>query len=280
MLQTLALGLLVLAAERPPGAWGKGSTLPPDVVVEKDIVYGKVDDIELKLDLYQAAKPTKKPRPAILYIHGGGWKGGDKREFAWYAGMLAQNGYAVATINYRLSGQAKYPAQIQDCQAALAWLEQNARRYRIDRNRIATMGGSAGGHLASLLALKEGKARIRAVVSVFGAHELNDDGGNQSAPEAFIGAARTEKLEQWKDAACTTHVSADDPPFLLIHGDKDATVPLSQSERLLKALLAKRVRAQLIVVRGAGHGFNDKVMSPGLAQIDQKVLAFLARYLP
>ncbi len=265
--------------ERPSDAFGKKAQLPTGVKVQRDIVYTKADGKELKLDIYWTETP--ETRPGIIFIHGGGWKSGDKHEFTWYCGMFAQNGYVVTSINYRLSGEASYPAQIEDCQNAVRWMRKNAAQYKLNPEKIAAVGPSAGGHLVSLLGVKDEKdCRVQAVVSIFGSHDLNSEQGESSTGIIkFMGGAKDQKPDLWKDACASTHITEDDPPFLLVHGDKDTTVPLSQSENFLKNLKAKGVEAELVVVKGAGHGFSGRDITPSLSEIDQKVLNFLAKHL-
>jgi acetyl esterase/lipase len=270
MTRILTLILLAATQDRRP---------PEGVSVEKDLVYASPDGKDLGLDLYR--KESADKRPAVVCVHGGGWRGGNKQAMAGLCGMLAAEGYVAVSINYRLSGDAKYPAQIQDCQEAVRWLRRNAEKYGVDPERIGALGKSAGAHLAALLGVKAGEGcRIQAVVSYFGPHDLNaTGGGNQSATFQLIGASRNDKPEIWKDARCSTHVTADDPPVLMIHGDKDATVPLSQSETFQKRLRETGVEAELVVVRGGGHGLRERDASPSPRETDRKVLDFLARHL-
>jgi len=210
----LGLILLIPVQDRPGGpfgdAYGKLPKVPKGVNVEKDLVYASPDETDVKLDLYRT--PSDRARPAIVFIHGGGWRSRDKGDFPWYCAMLAKEGYVVASINYRYSSVAKYPAQIEDGQNAVRWLRKNAKKYGILPDRIGAIGGSAGGHLAGLLGSKnEEGAGVQAVVSCFGECDLQDAPGGRR----LIGGTPETKHDLWKDACSSTHVSKDDPPSSL-----------------------------------------------------------------
>jgi len=256
--------------------------VPRKVQVTREIVFFRSACGDLRLDLYWTK--GRSTRPGIVFIHGGGWMKGDKTEFVWFCTMLAKHGYATAAINYRLSDQAKYPAQIEDCLEAMQWMRRNADQYGIDADRLATIGGSAGGHLALMTGLMgRGETAVQTVVSYYGAHDLNDgeqtDGEGRDAPVKLIGGTKEQKADLWNDALCSSHISRDCPPVLMIHGDRDVTVPISQSRKLLGLLQAAGVSAELLVVRGAGHCLAGGQFTPTLAEIDRKLLAFLDAHL-
>lgn len=269
---------------RGRGAFGMRGTFPEGTRELKDLAYGEHG--KQKLDLY--LPPGTEVRPLVIYIHGGGWRGGDKRSHGSLYRWLAERGYAVASVNYRLSGSDKYPACIDDCTAAVRWLRSKAGEYQFDSKRIGLIGSSAGGHLVALLAVRnlEG-AGVTCVVSYYGAHELNQTTGegvqaNTKAPAELIGGTVEEKPAQWKEASCSTHVTKDDPPFLLIHGDKDTTVPLSESVEFQKKLTTAGVACELITVKNGGHGLNSRSgeeISPKLEEVDAKLEAFLKKHL-
>ena len=236
-----------------------------------------------KLDLYLPATGTA-PYPVILYIHGGGFSGGDKAG-GHLAPVLAAlpRGYAVASVNYRLSGEATFPAQINDVKAAIRWLRAGAARHELDPTRIAAWGGSAGGNLAALAGTSGGVAalsdpdqgnagrseRVQAVVDWYGPISfLRTDADVRAAgfgrtgsngPESFLsqylGAALPTVPGKVRAADPTTYISADDPPFFIEHGTADATVPVQQSTRFAAALETTLGPAEvtLVLLPGAGH---------------------------
>jgi acetyl esterase/lipase len=261
---------VVAVAQRPGGRF----QVPDTIQVEKDIPYAGTKDPRQTLDLYLPKAPKgDRPLPVIVNIHGGAWKGGDKsmgvREIA---DLVAGGEYAGASIHYRLSGQAKWPAQIHDCKAAIRWVRANAKKYHLDPDRIGLIGASAGGHLVAMLGLTDSNAdlegdlgpypgissRVACVVDEFGPAEFLTMGGShdaESSPESeLIGGALPEHQEQARAASPMTYVSKGAPPFLILHGTKDPLVPFNQSERLAAALTKAGVECHFIPVDGAGHG--------------------------
>lgn len=266
---------------RPRGPFGEQygtlPKVPPGVRVIRDLTYAGESQSQ-KLDLYMT--PSVGPRPAVLFIHGGGWRGRDKAEFPWYCAMLAQYGYVTASVNYRLSDEAKYPAQIEDVQEAVRWLRRNAATYGINPHQIGVVGGSAGGHLAALLGgMEDEGSRVQAVVACFAPVDLVDNGDPTSAERQLMGVAHNENPQLWNNASASTHISPNDPPVLLIHGDQDETVPLFVSERYHDRLKRGGVQTQFFVVRGAAHAFRGRHINPSLEQIDGIVLKFLEIHL-
>src|SRR5581483_3788056 len=142
-----ALLALVLVS----AASGQQPRRPDNVNREVDVVYGKAGDIDLKLDLYLPKAEAKKPRPVVVWIHGGGWSGGNKSSGARLADLVSTGDYAGVSVGYRLTGVAPWPAQIHDCKAAIRWIRANAKKYNFDPDRIGVWGSSAGGHLVSML---------------------------------------------------------------------------------------------------------------------------------
>jgi arylsulfatase A-like enzyme/dienelactone hydrolase/glucose/arabinose dehydrogenase len=237
--------------------------VPPGVERISDIEYAQPQvpkRLSLLLDLYRPQERPEAGVPCVLWIHGGGWRQGSKEQcpLVWLAG----EGVAVASINYRLTHLATWPAQAEDCQAAFDWLVAHAPAHGIDPQRIVVAGGSAGGHLAALLGTTgSDEPRPRGVIDIFGPAHLpsmvSDTPGGQFAAGVIarlLGGPVAQRGALASAASPITHVSADDPPFLILHGDRDALVPLEQSERLQAALDAVGVPAELRVLRGAGHG--------------------------
>ena len=260
--------------------------------VYRDIAYVTDGHQRQKLDLYLPA--GDKPAPLVILVHGGAWLGGSKDHEPH--GKYVAQGYAVAAINYRLSQHAIFPAQIEDCKAAVRWLRANAARYGIDPNRFAAVGSSAGGHLVAMLGttghMREFdvgenlnvSSRVQAVVDNFGptdllqmeAHRLPGGMAHDAAnsPEALlIGGPVQENKDKAARANPITYVSKDSPPFLIFHGDSDPLVPHHQSELLEAALKKAGVPVTLYTVKGGGHGdFKD----PNVATLTRD---FLARHL-
>ncbi len=240
------------------------------------------------LDIYLPANIQGKV-PFVVLIHGGGWIGNDKTADIGYMGntvsALINNGIAIASINYRWATEAQFPAQIQDCNQALIFLVKNAEKYRLDKNRIAIMGFSAGGHLASLQGLannnnvagfymnnKAQKFDIKAVVDYYGPSELTSLASSEDpkAPEGLlIGASPVARPDLAAIASPVTYIDKNDPPFLIFHGEKDNIVTNRQSKLLSGWLTAKGVKNELIIVKDAPHfgkmydteEFKNKVIS-------------------
>ncbi|HEX3656130.1 MAG TPA: alpha/beta hydrolase fold domain-containing protein [Pirellulales bacterium] len=252
----------------------RGPRIPDTIKAELDIPYAATDNPRQRLDLFLPKSPkSDKPLPVVAFIHGGGWKGGDKRAVFGAVIPLVESGeYAGVSIGYRLTGEAIWPAQIYDCKAAVRWLRANAKKYNFDPDRIGVTGGSAGGHLVAMLGTSGGisalegnlgentgiSSNVACVVDQFGPADLLTMGERYNRAESpvgkLIGGPVPENKDKARDASPTTFVSSDDPPFLMIHGTNDQVVPFSQSEELLAALRKAGVEAVLIPVEGGGHG--------------------------
>jgi acetyl esterase/lipase len=248
------------------------------------------------MDIYHP-RSTNAVVPALLNVHGGGWTKGDKAAGAGTReiGEMVRRGYLVAAVNYRLAPEYKFPAQIEDVKCAVRFLRANARAYGLDPERIGAWGGSAGGHLVSLLGLTDRSAglegsggymdkssRVQAVVDMFGPSDLTQifNGANpRILQEVFSVTGPDSEILKW--ASPVTYVSSDDPPFLILHGAKDALVPVSQSLELYDRLSAVGVPATLVVVKNGGHGFapvGGKI-KPTRAEITKMVAGFFDEHL-
>jgi len=253
-------------------------TEKPSVRVLRDVEYIPGGHERNKLDLYLPQEAGGQGRrserlPLIIWVHGGAWMGGSKEQCP--AVRFVHKGYAVASINYRLSQHAIFPAQIKDCKAAVRWLRANAEKYGLDSKRIGVWGASAGGHLVALLGttgdVKEFdkgenlnvSSRVQAVCDYFGPTDFlkigefpsNLNHNAADSPESkLIGGAVQENKEACRRANPITYVTKDDPPFLIVHGDADPLVPHNQSELLYEALQKAGVQAKLHIVKGGGHG--------------------------
>jgi acetyl esterase/lipase len=274
MRSLLAAGLLAALAAPVLAQQPK---LPDGTRVEHNLEYGPHE--RNKLDLY--VPKGDGPFPLVIWVHGGAWQGGSK-EGGGPALFLLGRGYAVASINYRLSQHAKFPAQIEDCQAAVRFLRATAEKYHLDSAHFGAMGASAGGHLVALMgtagdakefagygSVKEGSSRVQCVVDLFGPTDLTKmreqssgkgkiDHDSPDSPEAkLIGGPVQQNKEKAAKANPITYVTKDDPPFLILHGDQDPLVPLGQSELLQAALKKAGVESELVVIPGAGHGGKE-----------------------
>jgi acetyl esterase/lipase len=250
--------------------------LPEDVQVINDAQYVSGGHERQKLDLY--LPPDGKNWPLVVWIHGGAWQGGSKERPP--ALPLLRRGYAVASINYRLSQHATFPAQLEDCKAAIRWLRAHADEHGYDADRIGVWGASAGGHLVALLGTTsdvktfdvgenlDQSSAVQAVVDFFGPTDflqINRQAGEDSrldhdapnSPESrLIGGPVLDNPDKAKHANPITYISAGDPPFLIMHGEEDHTVPIGQSELLDAALQKAGVSSTFRRVPDAGHGFG------------------------
>jgi acetyl esterase/lipase len=243
-----------------------------EATVKRNISYVSHPTTNQNFDLYLPRNHGVRPCPLIVWIHGGAWMMGSKE---WdNVKYLVRHGYAIASIDYRHSPEAPFPAQIQDCNAALNFILAQAAEYGVDPRRFVVGGGSAGGHLALLLGLARQQrdfganpaVKPLAILDFFGPADLNgmkDDlqaihsrKGIESWQEAgpkLLGAPLDESADKAKTASPITYVSAAAPPVLMIHGDQDDLVAIAQSKRLHAALDRAGVNNQLLVVHDAGH---------------------------
>ena len=272
----------VLAQTPPAGAPGPSMAppmldttigFPRDVTLHGDIVYASPRGFRpLTLDLYLPR--SKAPLPLLIFVHGGGWAGGTARSAeiigdnfpAMFAGFSAK-GYAVASISYRLSSEAKFPAQVQDLNAAIRFLRGQSEKFGLDAQRIVVWGASAGAHIAMLAALDCKQHRldasaasgpstcVTAVVDWFGPTMLGTQNPSPTAL-AYVGCPPSECADAWKHTDILDSLSAAAPPFLIVHGDADTTVPFAQSKALLAALDRLSVKATLKTVPNGNHLFR------------------------
>jgi acetyl esterase/lipase len=244
--------------------------MTPPVRRVPDVRYGEVLGYRpLELDLY--LPHTDGPLPVIVYVHGGGWRRGSRREplpvlGADFYDSLAAQGFAVAAIDYRLSGEARFPAPLEDVRTAVGWVRDNAAFYGLDAERVFLWGDSSGGHLALLAALTGSK--VHGVVAWFPVTDLAGmpsdvaeaggvpDPGPDSREALLLGAPARSVPDVAYQASPVAHVSAGAPPILLMHGSVDDMVPAVQSVRLAEALSAAGATVELELVPGATHFWN------------------------
>ena len=275
--------------------------VPADVEVIRDVEYGKGGDTSLMLDIVRPKTQPKDPMPVVVFIHGGGWQRGDKQSGLGKLILLVQKGYFGASINYRLTDIAPFPAQIEDCKCAIRWVRAHAKEYNLDADHIGVWGGSAGGHLVALLGTSggvkefEGKggwekysSRVQAVVDYYGMtdflaiDELVKKGiaterfmrrdGKDSA-SGLLGGPFWENPDLCRRASPTTYASKDDPPFLIFHGDKDPLTPASQGELLNKRLRKAGAESHFYLVKDGKHGW------PPRPDVDNRVDEFFDKHL-
>jgi len=267
---------------------------PKGTILHGNVSYNNDSLRNHLLDIYLPAN-AKGKLPLVILIHGGGWLSNDKYADIGYmkktVAEIITNGYALASIDYRFSTQAVFPAQILDCNRAVSFLYENADKYGFDKNRFALMGFSAGGHLASLVGLSKNndietffmsetskKFGFKAVVDFYGPSELIlfPGGNDEKSPEGLlIGAAPLQRPDLAKAASPVTYVDKNDPPFLIIHGEKDELVSPKQSQLLSSWLSVFGVHNELVMVKDAPH-FGVMFDSD---EIRTKVMDFLGKHL-
>lgn len=265
--------------------------------VIKDIVYKTLDGRTLMLDLYKPKQMAEQPYPLLVWVHGGAWKRGSKDAIPTKNPLLLrsmmQKGYALASIDYQLSGEATFPAAIVDINDALNYLHDHAEQFNVAADNVVMMGRSAGGHLAGLIGVtnsqdnlslyRQPRYQVSAVVSFFGPTDLlalGYKGGkavsDKSSVSRFLGNTPSEIPEIAKQASTTTYVNEKTPPFIQLHGTLDKRVPLAQSEQLKAKLDTFGVENQLWIEEGVGHSapvFDTEKYVP-------HVVTFVQRYLP
>jgi acetyl esterase/lipase len=274
MLWVIGLSLLVSVV-----AWAEPAKQPYDV--QREIHYVPEGDASQTLDVYLPKEIGDKPLPVVIWIHGGGWHAGNKSGCG--SAFLVGQGYAAASVEYRFSQKALFPAQIQDCQAAIRFLRANAAKYHLDPDHFGVAGDSAGGHLVALVGTSGGKHafapiggnedqsdRVQAVCDFYGPADFNAVMKQADADKnvrnifkfntpadpysSLIGVALNSDQAKGDAVSPVHYVSKDAPPFLILHGTHDALVPFAQSEELLAALKGAGVDALLQPFPNAGHG--------------------------
>lgn len=244
------------ATERSPG-------------LHKDAVYREVDGVKLLLDAY--VPEGKGPFPTCILVHGGGFTKGTKTSYITpIFEPLGNADFAWFTIDYRLAPAHRWPACASDVESAIRWVKEHAQEYRVDPARIALIGESAGGHLVSYVGVRgEGETKVAAVVPFYAPHDLELQVRNrQQLGDGMSGLLGLTELNddayaKLRAISATTYIREGLPPFLLIHGDKDAQVPLVQSTRFQERTKAAGNTCDLIEIPGGGHGMGgwDKLKS-------------------
>jgi acetyl esterase/lipase len=277
-----AIALVLLGAAETRAQQKQPAPLPEGVELLRDVEYGTGGGRALKLHVLRPKAPASVPMPVVVWVHGGGWSGGNRDGGIGRLAPLAQKGYFCASIEYRLSGEAPFPAQIEDCKCSIRFLRAKAKQFQLDPDRIGVWGSSAGGHLVALLGTSgyvkelEGKggwpeqsSRVQAVCDFCGPIDLlalGAKGGAKGPIGKLFGAAPQDVKDKATQANPITHLKSDAPPFLIVHGEKDTTVPMAQSELLRDALKKAGVPVTLHVAAGQGHGLGG----PELARLVQE----------
>jgi acetyl esterase/lipase len=276
--------------------------IPAGIKAERNIPYVENGHHNQVLDIYLPENPSEKPLPLMIWIHGGAWMAGSQANPPVL--YLVKKSFAVASIQYRFSKDAIWPAQSYDCKAAIRFLRANAGKYNFDANRFAVGGDSAGGHLAAFIGTSgdvkemEGdlgntnvSSRVQAVVDWFGPTDITVIGAQSGphsmiqhddakSPEALLlGGTVQEKKELAKTANPLTYIDKNDPPFLIMHGDNDQLVPLAQSTMLAKALIDAGVEVTMKTIPGAGHE-DPKFRSPENQRLIEEFLRGALKITP
>lgn len=281
---------LLLAGVLALGFAGAGRAQRGAVLVDTNVEYSNPDNQHLQLDI---ARPSGEgPFPAVLCIHGGGFRAGTRQSYSALIKKLAERGYVAATVTYRLAPKYQFPAAVHDVKAAVRWLRANSRRYRIDPNRIGVTGGSAGGHLAQFLGVTSDVAefegdggnpressRVRCVVNYYGPSDFTKS-YDKSVDAAdvlplFLGGNLQQEPRRHIVASPLYWVTPNAAPTLQVHGTADPYVAFEQAEWLIERLKAAHVEAQLLRLEGAGHGFKGEDAS----RAEQAMFAFFDAHL-
>lgn len=252
-----------------------------------DVEIGKGGDKVLKMEILRPKKPPEEPMPALVYIHGGGWNKGSKDDHVQKIASFVDRGYIGVSIQYRLTHEAVYPAQIEDCKLAIRYLRAHAEENHMDPERIGVWGTSAGGHLAALLGTagdvkelegtggwQEYSSWVQAVCDWFGPTDfLEESASDHDSVIKLLGGKALENREKALSAMPGTYVSKETPPFLVMHGDKDGIVPYTDSIFLFEILKSAGVDVTLEIIKGAAHGFQD------FPEATERVWSFFGKHL-
>ncbi len=261
-----------------------------EVTVENNVEYSNPDNQHLMVNM---ARPTGNgPFPAVLCIHGGGFRAGDRNGYNGLIKQLAERGYVAATVEYRLAPKYQFPAAVYDVKAAVRWLKANASKYHVDPNRIGVTGGSAGGHLVHFLGVTsdvkmfegdggypEQSSRVACVVSYFGPSDFTKSYGKSvDAAEVlplFLGGNLEQARQRHIQSSPLYWVTPNAAPTLAIHGTKDNYVAYEQAQWMVDKLKAAGVEAELMTLDGAGHGFGGE----DAKKADAAMFAFFDKHL-
>ncbi|MDG2382785.1 MAG: alpha/beta hydrolase [Pirellulaceae bacterium] len=230
------------------------SSVHADGTIERNVEYLRRETVQLLADIYQ---PTGDgPFSGVLMVHGGAWMSGNKSHVVQHAKRFMRRGYVVVAINYRLAPRHKFPAQLEDCRAALRWMRSNSEKYRIDPTEIAGFGYSAGGQLVCLLGLnpsEDHRECLQAIIAGGAPCEFRQIPESSKALAYWLGSTRRDRPDIYRNASPTSFVTSDDPPVFLFHGASDSLVRSSSSLDLYQRLQDKGVESKMHMVADSGH---------------------------
>lgn len=280
LLRPYAFALICFSLLAPLAHAQRAATPPVGVAIKVEITYAKIGNRQLHILLARPQPLPKGDLPIVIYLHGGAWRTGSHRNLASGAWKLAQSGFAVASVEFRSSDDAIYPAQINDCRAAVGFLKKNAKSYSLDSTKIGVYGVSTGGHLAALLALTSSSIKA-AVLESAPSDLLTLNTGARlewNAPSSplsqLLGGTVSSKSELAKRASPLFYADEFAPPLLILHGDADEFVPIAQSEKLYQTLKAAGATVDYQVFAGEAHGLKG-----ARALADEKITRFLRQIL-
>ncbi len=293
LLVSLAVFSLLLLGRAEYGqcmAWQSYPVPPETVELRRNVIYVRRDWQNLTMDI-ATPKQGQGPFPAVVCIHGGAWKSGNKKEMLPCLYALAQQGCVAVSIDYRLAPSHHFLDQIDDCKAAVRFLRTHARELSIDPSRIGAVGSSAGGHLALLLGTTDTKelplsgddikvsSAVEVVVSLAGPTDLNQDLPTDSelSAEKFVGKTKLQHPESFKRASPINYLTAGDAPTMIIHGTRDQIVPFEQATEFLDACNKIGVECQLLAIKNGGHGGGGSVdeWNSSIVQMEKFLLSHL-----
>jgi len=269
-------------------------TVPAGVVFEKNIEYSNPDDQHLQINMARPKEGTG-PFPAVICIHGGGFRAGTRESFNGLCLQLAERGYVAVTVSYRLAPKYQFPAAVYDVKAAVRWMRANAEKYQIDPDRIGTTGGSAGGHLAQFLGVTSGVSKfegnggnaeysssVKCVVNFYGPSDFTKSyDASVDAKDVlplFLGGNLEQERRRHIESSPLYWVTPEAAPTLFIHGTKDAYVAHEQAEWIVKRMKAADVEATLMTIEDGDHGFRTS--SPEVKEkIENARFEFFERHL-
>ena len=281
--------LMAVATGQAPLMFDNAAPIPGHVRRTADIVYKTVGGREIALDLYRSVEDDS-PRPLVVYIHGGYWKAGSRSVHAQQGTEFVDMGYTMAAIDYRLSGEAPFPAAVLDIRDGIRWLTDNAAEHAIDPARIVLCGSSAGGHLAAFMGLSANSPGrdygdgldakcIKAVISMYGMHDLTIDFHHEHPfTTQFLGTTYAEDPARYVEASPVAHVDPSNPPVLLMHGTLDGSVPVRHSDLLARRLEAAGVPFVYDRINGWAHCMSW--FSPLAERTLWQIYHFLKQHVP
>jgi acetyl esterase/lipase len=284
---TCALGIVMLSA-LPVFGQGLSTSITAPYRITPNITYLTANNFEAKLDVYSRSDATT-PQPTMIWMHGGGWTGGNKEGAIFSLLPYLEMGWNVVNVEYRLAKVSLAPAAVEDCLCALRWVIRNAKQYNIDTSKLVVSGSSAGGHLAlttAMIPVSEGldrqcpgneQLKVAAVVDWFGITDVVDllDGPNRKSYAVQWMGSMPNRVEVARRVSPLTYVRAGLPPIISIQGDQDPTVPYAHSVRLQDALKQAGIDGQLVTIPGGKHGGFTRAENQ---RAHEAIKAFLAKH--